>query len=370
MIRFMILPPFLHTHRLRGVALLLLILLAGCQAAGAQPPIVYLDWDAAGVVQLFRQDDADVTQLTQVAGDVVDFAVAPDARRIAFAVEEAAGSSIWVVGGDGRNPRRLLACPAVACDRLVWAPDGGRLVYERRDHATPGVPRLWWLDAHSGETLSVLQDVNAVSSGAGFAPDGAWLSYVASPDEGIKLYNLEDGRFQTIPSEMGSPAVWSPRGAAFLLRNHQIFVLHGRDDDDHLAHSHDYSLSVYLYRAQPGGDEVRRLSPEAEVDDGAPAWSPDGEWIAFGRKKPRTATGRQLWLMRADGGEARALTDDLLVHHGPPAWSPDGRYLLFQRYPLTMPDAAPSIWLLELASGEMRQVAPRGMQPAWLSPTP
>jgi TolB protein len=115
--------------------------------------------------------------------------------------------------------------------------------------------------------------------------------------------------------------------------------------------------------------ERTRLSPETGVDDGLPAWSPDGEWIAFGRKLPRTQNGRQLWVMRPDGSEARALTDDPAVQHGPPHWSPDGRYLLFQRYRFLEPGSLPEICILDVENGEIVQVAVNAYLPTWLPST-
>ncbi|WP_289355452.1 S9 family peptidase [Paenibacillus sp. S-12] len=59
--------------------------------------------------------------------------------------------------------------------------------------------------------------------------------------------------------------------------------------------------------------------------DNAPIWSPDGQKLAFLRKKGKY---QQIWLMAADGGEAEALTD---TEFGVSAflWSPDGSRLLY-----------------------------------------
>jgi TolB protein len=158
-----------------------------------------------------------------------------------------------------------------------------------------------------------------------------------------------------------------------LLSDLERITYHGSEDNDHLTHSHDYEEAIQLYLVNAGAGifegERTRLSPEAGVDDGLPAWSPDGEWIAFGRKLPRTQNGRQLWLMRPDGSEARALTDDPAVQHGPPHWSPDGRYLLFQRYRLLEPGSLPEICILDVENGEIVQVAVNAYLPTWLPST-
>ncbi|MBC7291176.1 MAG: PD40 domain-containing protein, partial [Actinotalea sp.] len=60
--------------------------------------------------------------------------------------------------------------------------------------------------------------------------------------------------------------------------------------------------------------------------DTAPAWSPDGHWIAFLRAEPK---GRpQLWLVEATGGEPVRLTDAPLGV-GEPRFSPDSRSIAY-----------------------------------------
>lgn len=295
-------------------------------------------------------------RLTEEPAFVWNHTVSPDGQTVVYAaLRENNGSDLWAIRPDGTQHRQLLACPNAICSDPAWSPDGRRLVYEKREvpHAgdTPAPPRLWWLDSTTGETARVFQDGQQLGHSPRWSPDGQWLSFVSPGETGVRVYNLKDGRSYLIPSRMGEPAAWSPDSEAVLVTE---VVLHGE------------RVAVHLFRADLDSGEVIDLNGEAEVEVDSPAWSPDGEWIAYTRKVSRVAMGRQIWLMRSDGSQARPLTTELEIDHGPPAWSPDGRYLLFQRFFLKDPSAQPEIWVLEIATGKLRQVVAPGSQPRWL----
>jgi dipeptidyl aminopeptidase/acylaminoacyl peptidase len=101
---------------------------------------------------------------------------------------------------------------------------------------------------------------------------------------------------------------------------------------------HEYRSALWLSAAD-GGDARRFTAESAHTGD--PAWSPDGQWLAFvsDREGPTPETKQeeqkkqgkgkpQLWLIPTYGGEARQLT---FMEHGAssPVWSPDSRRLLF-----------------------------------------
>jgi serine/threonine protein kinase len=109
-------------------------------------------------------------------------------------------------------------------------------------------------------------------------------------------------------------------------------------------------------RAQP-----RPLTRTADVEERTPAFSPDGQLLAFvAGAEPSFA----VWVMGATGESRRKVVDDAFQ----PSWSADGRSLIYTTATYGDPNGRPSegeLWSIDLATGATTKVAERdAVQPA------
>ena len=64
----------------------------------------------------------------------------------------------------------------------------------------------------------------------------------------------------------------------------------------------------------------RHCLTESQWENGIPAWSPDGHWLAFRSAGSGTS---DIDLLNVDDGSLKSLITDVAVK-GDPVWSPDG----------------------------------------------
>ncbi|MCG8605275.1 hypothetical protein MJD09_09785 [bacterium] len=102
------------------------------------------------------------------------------------------------------------------------------------------------------------------------------------------------------------------------------------------------------------------LTPEQERAFD-PAWSRDGNWIAYRALDP-SSTSFNLWMIPATGGTPMQLTFSQDIDSSP-AWSPDGTQIVFDRRFSTQ-----AVWMLTITDGNVRQLMPdstNSRSPSW-----
>jgi serine/threonine protein kinase/Tol biopolymer transport system component len=116
---------------------------------------------------------------------------------------------------------------------------------------------------------------------------------------------------------------------------------------------------IYLQRV--GGGNPIDLTRDSTADDTQPAFSPDGQQIAFRSERQ----GGGLFVMGATGESVRRLTE---IGYNP-AWSQDGRRIAFATEGVARPlerKLASQLWTVDVISGAKRLLsAVDGVQPSW-----
>ena len=118
-----------------------------------------------------------------------------------------------------------------------------------------------------------------------------------------------------------------------------------------------------LFLQRVGDKRARNITEDSTQDDTMPAFSPDGERVAY-RSGDEDVSG--IYVISA-GGENRRRVSDFGYH---PSWSPDGKEIVVSRrggeLPTMRNSSLSELWIITVETGEKRfLIGEDAMQPAW-----
>jgi dipeptidyl aminopeptidase/acylaminoacyl peptidase len=248
--------------------------------------------------------------------------ISPDGRWVAYVVstsslkEDKSEARVWMAPVEGGDAIPMTAKGSSASSPR-WSPDGRYLGFLAA--RAGGETQVWLLNRLGGEAEQ-LTEVKQGVDGFTWSPDATRLALV-----------IQD----PTPEQAGDTS-WIGRAAKtpppWVIDRLQ-FKRDGRGYLDHRrTHLFVFDLAAKSSRQITAGD----------YDDDDPEWSPDGRLIAFtsNRDSVDGSDNDDLWLVASDdttkGGTVRRLTDNPGSDHAP-AWSPDGRWIAYTRNTATQP---------------------------------
>jgi Tol biopolymer transport system component len=239
-----------------------------------------------------------VVPLTSYPGREMQPALSPDGKQVAFAWngEKEDNYDIYVKLVDAGTPLRLTT--ALADDLSpAWSPDGRYIAFRR---SLPDGDGIFIIPALGGAERKLAQLVPGASAGLDWSRDGNFLAIV-------------DEIAPSTPS------------------------------------------CIFLLSLETGDTRQITWPPQASLGDSSPAFSPDGRYLAFARRRSSAVSVMDVYVARLNSGEWRRLTFDDRSIAGL-AWTPDSREVIFS----SSRAGRLSLWRVSVSGGAPIRVAGAG----------
>ena len=243
-----------------------------------------------------------------------EFDVLPSGK-IAFYSDRTGSSEIYSMNADGTDQTQLTSYRGDGGNGLdiapEWSPDGSQIAFMSVRNAETDIYKM---NADGSSVTRLTTSVDFETSPT-WAPDGESLMYTRGAD-GPDIYRISaDGLNPEFVTNTGDGvavrfASWSPGEERF------VFSIYEGDAQEIGTGNTKYN--------QQNGFDYERLMDNA-FRDSRPAWSPDGERIAFVSERNGSS---DIYTMNTDGSGVQRVTDSPAVDTHP-TWSPDGDKLAF-----------------------------------------
>jgi len=317
--------------------------------------------DGSGLIAVGLEQDAnsnqiyhisypggEVRRVTNDVNDYQDISLTADSGSM-VTVQEDSAFNIWSASdGDTSRVRQLTRGSGKSEGKygVRWTPDG-KIVYV----SSAGSPRIWIMNGDGSNPRQLTQDFSYLPT---VSPDGRYIIYgsLGAGTVGTWRMDIDGGNPKQLDDNRGLFTSISPDGRWVVYRG----IYYGRPGGL-MKVSIDGGDPVRLF----AGDDPERLRPWGDAVQ--PAISPDGKSIAYVYRK---GLFRGIAIMPFDGGEPAKLLDlppgyntaaSVVGRHTGGAsqalhWLPDGRFLAY----IVTRDGVSNIWSMPINVGAPKQL--------------
>jgi TolB protein len=226
----------------------------------------------------------------------------------------------------------LLAEPAHS---PAWSADAKELLFYSESGRAETPPGLWLFNPEQRNTYPLASDIPFKSTA--WSPHRAYLASTLTTETGTRLVVWDLTQNRAFNGPAGAEPAWSPEGLRLAYRS---------CDETGWHISVIQVIGTYF--------DTTTLQHLTGGDDSQPAWSWDGQWLAFVR---REAGNQDIYIIRADGSSLTRLTDHPAADISP-AWTP-GHRLVFR----SQRDGQWRLYLMNADGSSQRQLVDAAAPP-------
>ncbi|WP_435017374.1 S9 family peptidase [Tundrisphaera sp. TA3] len=261
-----------------------------------------------------------VDDLLAVKG-VSDPQVSPDGKHVVYVVSELdkatqkSNSDLWIVPTAGGEPRRLTTSPGPD-NHPRWSTDGRSIVFTS---ARGGSMQAWQLPIDGGEARQVTKlpiDID----GPIVSPKGDKIAFAA------RVYPGKS------PAETAEIDERKAKEKSQVKIYDRLMIRHWTEWDDG-KRSHLFVADLATGEARDLTPKFDRNTPPAPFGGSSDyAFSPLGNELAFTAEPavdPALSTNTDIWIVSTSGNTPVNLSEDNPGADAQPAYSPDGEYLAY-----------------------------------------
>lgn len=267
--------------------------------------------------------------------------ISPDGDVIAYISDKGGNPEVWLHSLISGNGRQLTNLGQAGLNALSWSPDGEWIAFSGNRY---GNYDIWKVSVESGQ-IHQMTDNDLYEVNPSWTPDSERILYVKLNDtwtdhEVISINSMDASEVITLEQDkdffdygygrtFGFAQV-SPNGENFLFRSHRNGWIN------------------YWIKPLDGGEAQPVFREEADQSNAS--WSPDGSRILFTSNYNGT---HKLNVVRVNGRSNVTLVDPEMGVVSDPAWSPDGDQIA---YALETPTSPKDLFVVGINDDNARQL--------------